>query len=810
MTEPVTARPPYRLAAIVTLAVLAVYVASLAPTVTFWDAGEFIAAMKILGIPHPPGTPLFVMLGHVWATIIPVGEWAWRTNLMSAVFSAASAGLWFLVVCEGLRGGDAGKGGDDGSRRAGSAFSAVSVHSVRLSAASGTLLAAFAFTTWQNSNETEVYGLSTFLIALIAWIGLRWRAARGTRRAVELELLMVFLLALSVANHLLALLAGPAVIGFMAYTLWRLPEGGLDARRREWSRLAVVAGAWALLLGTGLGSTGLFVLGAVVFIAAGAFAITTGAWWFPVTCLVLAVIGVSPYLFLYLRSAQHPILNEAQPDTWDALLAVIRREQYGVRTPFDDPTIPHGPDNPGRSLAIIWLQVQNYLLYWVWQWGKSLRYFGVQVLVFVAMFVLGVRGWLVMRRTDRGVWWLLFLTWLITGAGLVAYMNFKPGYSLGYDLFPRFGEHEVRERDYFFIVSFVVWGLWAGVGLVDLLRRTLQGRAEKTERAERTEAAPAPARSVFSGLSVLSVLSLLLASLPIATNWRDAARSTGADRTLAADFAYNLLNSVPPYGILFTYGDNDTFPLWWAQEVAGIRQDVTIVCLALAQTDWYMRQVRDNPVRDFDESKAPSVWQGRNPVKPTWALHAMSDDEIVSASLPVMLDQDLPVQVGPITTTLPKGRVLYPSDIVSLRILQQNIGRRAIVWSLTTGNSYQGLDQYVVQQGLGYRLETSVPDLSRQGPVVSGGIGDRPFDFPLTNTLAWDTYRYGALLTGDTRSLESTSASFASSLSIPFTLLAFEFDRHGDTAAVIRNLERADRVAPNEAIQAALRSMRGR
>ena len=103
---------------------------------------------------------------------------------------------------------------------------------------------------------------------------------------------------------------------------------------------------------------------------------------------------------------------------------------------------------------------------------------------------------------------------------------------------------------------------------------------------------------------------LLVALVPPVLNWREASRSRGADRTLAADFAYNLLNSVPPYGILFTYGDNDTFPLWWAQEVAGIRQDVTVVCLALAQTDWYMRQLRDNPIRDFDEAAAPAVWRG--------------------------------------------------------------------------------------------------------------------------------------------------------------------------------------------------------
>ncbi|MEA2724476.1 MAG: hypothetical protein QOH59_2247, partial [Gemmatimonadales bacterium] len=97
------ARPPYRVALGVAALVLAVFVLTLAPTVTFWDAGEFIAAAKTLGIPHPPGTPLFVMIAHVWAMLIPIGEYAVRTNLLSAVLSAAAAGLFFLVTHESIR-----------------------------------------------------------------------------------------------------------------------------------------------------------------------------------------------------------------------------------------------------------------------------------------------------------------------------------------------------------------------------------------------------------------------------------------------------------------------------------------------------------------------------------------------------------------------------------------------------------------------------------------------------------------------------------------------------------------------------------
>jgi hypothetical protein len=146
----------------------------------------------------------------------------------------------------------------------------------------------------------------------------------------------------------------------------------------------------------------------------------------------------------------------------------------------------------------------------------------------------------------------------------------------------------VRERDYFFVVSFIIWGIWAGMGLVVLARALIQ-RGGALRRF-------APA-------------AFMVAAVPLVLNWSGASRRHGPDARLAADFAYDLLNTAPPYGILFTYGDNDTFPLWWAQEVEGIRQDVTVVCLALANTDWYMRQLRDNPVRPVNVAELPDVWR---------------------------------------------------------------------------------------------------------------------------------------------------------------------------------------------------------
>src|SRR5206468_2007880 len=165
----------------------------------------------------------------------------------------------------------------------------------------------------------------------------------------------------------------------------------------------------------------------------------------------------------------------------------------------------------------------------------------------------------------------------------------------------------------------------------------------------------------------------LLAAVPLALNWRDASRRYGPDARLAGDFAYDLLNSVPPYGILFTFGDNDTFPLWWAQEVAGIRRDVTVVCLALANTDWYMRQLREMPVRPLDEAALPAVWRGRIIPRPTAPLHTMTDSMVATAMRGYLVRGRQEVPLGPISRTLAEGTILYPSEILTLAVIQQNL-----------------------------------------------------------------------------------------------------------------------------------------
>ena len=244
-------------------------------------------------------------------------------------------------------------------------------------------------------------------------------------------------------------------------------------------------------------------------------------------------------------------------------------------------------------------------------------------------------------------------------------------------------------------------------------------------------------------------LLFLVALLPAAANLSAASRRHGPDARLAADFAYDLLNSVPPYGVLFTYGDNDTFPLWWAQEVEGIRRDVTVVCLALANTHWYTRQLREGAVPPFDESTAPPIWQGRGAARPDWPTLPMTDAEI-EAAYPRQLGEAVSVTFGPYRRTYAAGTVFYTSDFVAARVVQQNLGRRPVAWSVTTGRNFLSLDPYLVQKGLVFELQPTEPDSLAPG-IDRQRLAGALLDVPTTDRLVWETYRYAGLRTATSR-----------------------------------------------------------
>jgi len=704
-----TERPPYLMAAFVSLGALLLYVVTLAPTTQFWDTSEYLAAAYSLGIPHPPGNPLFVLVAHVWGLIPWAQGYAERINLFAAVTSAASAGCWFLIGERWLR-------------------NVVTTQwPRRLAALAGALVAATAFTVWNQSVVNEkVYTLSLLSIALILWLIVRWDDQPAGEAHDHYLLLILYLLALTATNHMMGVLVGPVVLVLLYPRLKKQRPAAAEDRALEWSQFFVFGAVWALLMALGLENTGPIYAAGVLFVLAFLYALVyAGNWRFALVALGVAVAGLSVFLFLRIRAGHFPPINEGEPTSWAALWDVLTRRQYGKPPIFDNPMYPPGAGNPGHTLLLYWQQLVNYWQYFTWQFGHD---WPVRIQRGLAVLFLGVGGlgawrhWRADKRTAVGMTLLVFT---FTFA-LVFYLNFKAGFSLFHDQYPDGTQHEVRERDYFFICSFALWGVWVGMGLGAVME-WIQGAFEQRQ--------PDEARRWFYATPVLA-----LALVPLVGNRLTASR---ASETLARDFAYDLLQSVEPYGVLVTAGDNDTFPLWYAQEVEGIRRDVTVVNLSLANTDWYLRQLQRRPLATFDSASAPAIYRGRTWPKPTGPLMSFSDAQLAALEQYYVIDTKRTVRLGPVEVTIDPqmlGRqYLERADIVVLQTIKDQLGKRPIYFSRTIG-------LYADQFGLTGRLEGHgfARELRQQELQPSDSIRAMPqlgyVNIPRTTALLFDVY----------------------------------------------------------------------
>jgi hypothetical protein len=546
-----------------------------------------------------------------------------------------------------------------------------------LAALAGALVSATAFTVWNQSVVNEkVYTVSVLTIALVLWLVVRWGDRPPETRRDHHLVLIVYLLALSATNHLMGLLVAPAVL---VYVLATDPRALLNRR----------------------------VLIAAVFVA---------------------VVGTSVNLFMTIRAHWDPYLNQGEPTTWQALQAVLTREQFAKPSVFDNPMYPAGPDNPGHTLVLYGQQLLNYVQYFTWQFGHDWpdRVQRALAVVFAALGLLGARRhW---RAERRSAFAMTALVVTLTLA-LVFYLNFKWGFSQPYHA-PGL-EHEVRERDYFFVASFAVWGIWVAMGLATLMEWV-------TDRLQPGE--PDPSRRWLLATPVL-----LVALIPLAGNRLTASR---AGETMARDYARDVLHSVDPYALIVTAGDNDTFPLWYAQEVEGVRRDVSVLVLSLANTHWYLRQLQRRPPAPFDPGAEPALYRGSRLPRPTtpWMsrYYLGNSDDTLPPYIPLM--QPATGYLGPIKVTLdPRvlGRpYLARSDLAVLQIVKDQLGRRPIYLSASTGNYGEqvGLSPYLVGEGLVRRV---VPQ-----PVVPSDtirlVEGRGFvNVPRTRALAFGVYRGG-------------------------------------------------------------------
>src|SRR6267378_2197040 len=450
-TAPLSAvKPPYLMAACVSLGALILYVLTLAPTTQFWDTSEYIAAAYTLGIPHPPGNPLFVLMAHVWGLLPLAHAYAERINLFAGVTSAISAGCWFLVTERWLR-----------------SF-VPALWPRRLTALAGAIVSATAFTVWNQSVVNEkVYTLSLLSIALILWLIVRWDDQPAGEAHDHHLLLIIYRLALTATTHMMGVLVGPVVI-ILLYPPLKKQRPASDAERSlEWSQFVVFTAVWGLLLSLGLGGWEPIAVAGVLYGLALAFAVFhAGNWRFALALLGVAVVGLSVYIFLPIRAAHFPPINEGEPTNWEALWAVLTRQQYGKPAIVDNPMYPAGAGNPGHTLVLYGQQILNYLQYFSWQFGHDwpARIQRGLATLFGGIGLLGAwRHWRADRRTAVAMT-LLVVTFTFA---LIFYLNFKWGFSQPYNEAGL--PHEVRERDYFFICSFAMWGIWVGMGLATLM-----------------------------------------------------------------------------------------------------------------------------------------------------------------------------------------------------------------------------------------------------------------------------------------------------------------------------------------------------
>ncbi len=724
----------YSLGLFVLLAGLIAYGLTVAPTLSFWDCGEFIAAAACLGIPHPPGAPLYVMIGRIF-TLLPLGEdVGYRVNLISVISSALTGLVGFLIILKLFELWWPGS-------------------PIRfwkyLAAASGALILDFSHTFWSSSVEAEVYGVSMFTTLLLVYLTLRWYEARrtylnGIKKVTEENsfppdrylILIAYLGLLSTAVHMTTFLVMPLVFAFIIYS---------DPEKRTDFRFWVAAGSLLIVLAVVepfLIAAGLWLaVSAIVYFTQGKAA---ASWRLAALLTFFGLLGFSSQLYIPIRSSQNPPLDENNPDTWEKFKSFLERKQYGQENMLTRMLVRRGKlsNQFGRHPRMGF-------------WGFFEKQYGKGGWAFLPVFMLGMIGLLLpFRRDKRSALFLLAIV-LAGTIGLVLYMNFADGTRMD-----RYGDAdlEVRDRDYFWTPGFITFALAIGTGLGFL------GMLLSSEEAR--QKLKAPLRLALSGL-----VALVAGLIPVLELKANFIRNSRAGNYLPYDYAYNLLISSDPNGLLFTNGDNDTFPLWCLQEAYGIRRDVRVINLSLLNTDWYILQLKNR-------MGVPISLADSQIVSPSLRLPS---GQIISRPLHPYFDQRRGVSHF-LTAVQTDDGVLRVQDFMVEEIALANNFKYPLYISRTVPASARvGLDEHLKNEALVLRL---LPQK-----------GQNRYDLEKTEELLWKIYRF--------RNFDNPNVTLddnEAGMMVVFPEIGIElfgqYLQKGDTARAIATAQRASQSFP--------------
>jgi hypothetical protein len=442
-----------------------------------------------------------------------------------------------------------------------------------------------------------------------------------------------------------------------------------------------------------------------------------------------ALLGLTPFLTQPIRSGHNPAINEGgvsactdsfelsctfSKQTLDRFVYNFNRGQYSKPPVFE------------RQAPFV-AQVGMWWLYFKWQWLRDpfRDQPGTQSALAAAFFLIGLLGAYTHWRRDRLSFSYFGPLMLIMSLGLIFYLNFKYGHSQApsLEMVPR----EVRDRDYFYLWSFSAWSVWVAVGLMAVwatLASFLQQSLQKTETV--------PEASLRRRYLLYASPVLLIAAVPMFTNFSAATRH---DDHVTSAWARDLLNSVEPYGVLVVGGDNDTFPLWYAQEVEGHRRDVVVANTSLLNTDWHPKQIILRPIHEYDAAKGPAIYGDRQwpkPAQPPLQISVAQADsfpERLAQATPVVFEANgLSARIDP--RQMEYGAIVK-ADLFVLQMIRDSWPERPVFFSRSTGPYTQqlGLQPYMISQGLVQKLylppasDSAAVDITNAGGEVNFNLG---------------------------------------------------------------------------------------
>ena len=717
------------IAAITFIISFMIYLMTMAPTTSFWDCGEFIATSVIMGVPHPPGTPLYLLLGNFFSQIPLFTDIGARVNLISVIVSAFAVMFAYLIsvqIIEEWRG------------KAESTTNKIINYG---SSFIGAMTFAVTDSHWFNAVEAEVYSLSTFFTAIVVWLILKWSKNNDSPGNYRYILMIVYILGLATGIHLLNLLTLPFIGLIIYFKNYKYSYTGIITTVIYTLiafliiYLGIIKGIPNLANNYGIIYPLLIVLLIVIMLVYSIYKKNEFLSTILVS-IVLVLIGFSTYSTIFIRASQEPRINENSPNTLIEALSYMNRDQYGDWSIIDRASTikrdentywkryTDNKSNPIKSevFNFVWnYQIKEmYLRYFAWQFigrenfddrtwevktldGKLIKKLqGVNWIRYglPLAFLFGMGGIVHHFYKDSKRALALLALFLATGLMIIIYLN-------QYDPQP-------RERDYSYVGSFFIFSIWISVGICGLLERIKEFSSSLLNKKE-----------VYIG-----ILGLIFLSMPFTMMIKDYHEHSRKGNYVAWDYAYNLLNSCEANGILFTNGDNDTFPLWYLQEVENIRKDIRVVNLSLLNTPWYIDQLKHQEPKVNINLKDVYI-QKLDPINGTaLALEQWTDTWLdlrnkLSAYFLQELQENysviehgIPVEWGPADAhlTLYNEKInlkLNPTisnylkiqDIMILKILDDLEENRPIYFAVTVAPSNRlGLEKYMQMEGLVYKI----------------------------------------------------------------------------------------------------------